>query len=44
MAERSKLGPNRAHPNAGKGRPKGILNKTASVHKDALLIRAETAI
>ena len=37
----SKIGPNRVPPNAGQGRPKGALNKTTSVLKEAILMAAE---
>src|SRR5665213_2158251 len=37
----SKIGPNRTPPNAGQGRPKGALNKTTSLLKEAILLAAE---
>ena len=40
-AETSKILKNRKPPNAGKGRPKGALNKTTQSSKDAIAFAAE---
>lgn len=37
----SKIGANRLPPNAGNGRPKGALNKTTNILKEAILLAAE---
>lgn len=41
VAQEPKLGPNTG--NAGKGRPKGSLNKTTALLKDAILLAAQRA-